>query len=163
MVLPRFVSQAVAGEPVTVYGDGSQTRCFGHVYDTVEALIRLLESDSAPGRVFNVGCETSISILDLARRVIARARSASEIRFVPYEDAYGDGFEELGRRVPDTAAVRELTGWAPSRSIDEAIDDVIIFERARGLTRMHTGNGLPPDNDRGRFARSRQGGAHVGG
>jgi nucleoside-diphosphate-sugar epimerase len=130
MVLPRFVCQAAAGEPLTVYGDGTQTRCFAHVHDVVDALIHLLETDSGFGQVFNIGSHTSISILDLARRVIERSGSDSEIRFVPYEEAYGDGFEELGRRRPDTSALRELTGWSPGRTIDDAIDDVILFERA---------------------------------
>jgi UDP-glucose 4-epimerase len=130
MVLPRFVRQAVAGEPVTVYGDGTQTRCFGHVYDTVDAVMRLLDSETAPGQVFNIGSDAEISILELARRVIERADSDSEIRFVPYDEAYDDGFEELGRRKPDTTALRAHTGWAPERTIDDAIDDVIVFERA---------------------------------
>ncbi len=130
MVLPRFARQAVSGAPLTVFGDGTQTRCFAHVHDTVEALTRLIDSDRAGGQVFNIGCETEISILSLARRVIARSRSGSEVEFVPYERAYDDGFEELGRRQPDTTALRELTAWEPRRTIDDAIDDVIHFERA---------------------------------
>jgi UDP-glucose 4-epimerase len=130
MVLPRFVRQALAGEPVTVYGDGTQTRCFGHVYDTVEAILRLLDSEAAPGQVFNVGSDREISIYELAQRVIARADSTSEIRFIPYKVAYDEGFEELGRRKPDTTALRELTGWEPRRTVDDAIDDVILYERA---------------------------------
>jgi len=130
MVVPRFVRQALGGEDLTVYGNGTQTRCFAHVHDTVEALTRLIDSDRAGGKVFNIGCETEISILSLARRVIARSRSGSEVEFVPYERAYDDGFEELGRRQPDTTALRELTAWEPRRTIDDAIDDVIHFERA---------------------------------
>src|SRR5829696_2679509 len=130
MVLPRFVRQAVTGEPLTVFGDGTQTRCFGHVHDTVDALTRLLECDEAAGRVFNIGNDTEISILGLARRVIARSGSNSDVRFVPYSEAYDEGFEELGRRKPDTALVRELTGWTTQRAVDDAIDDVILFERA---------------------------------
>ena len=130
MVLPRFVHQAVTGQPLTVFGDGTQSRCFAHVYDTVEALVRLLDRDEAVGGVFNIGNDTEISILGLARRVIARSGSGSDVRFVPYSEAYDEGFEELGRRKPDTGLLRALTGWAPERSVDDAIDDVILYERA---------------------------------
>src|SRR5215207_6957032 len=130
MVLPRFVHQAVTGQPLTVYGDGTQSRCFGHVYDTVEALVRLLECEDAAGRVFNIGNDAEISIMGLARRVIARSGSESDVHFVPYSEAYDEGFEELGRRKPDTSLVRELTGWAPERTVDDAIDGVVLYERA---------------------------------
>ena len=131
MVLPRFVRQAIHGEDLTVYGNGEQTRCFTHVGDTVDALMLLCESDGARGRTFNVGSSAPIAIADLARRVIARAESASGIVLVPYDEAYGDGFEELGTRRPDTGALRELTGWQPRRTVDEAIDAVIDHERSR--------------------------------
>jgi UDP-glucose 4-epimerase len=134
MVLPRFVRQALTGEPITVYGDGTQTRCFVHVQDTVEAILRLLASEGAPGQVFNVGSDGEISIHELAQRVIARANSTSEIHFIPYIEAYDEGFEELGRRKPDTTALRELTGWEPQRTVDDAIDDVILYERAGSPT-----------------------------
>jgi UDP-glucose 4-epimerase len=130
MVLPRLVRQALTGEPVTVYGDGRQTRCFTHVHDTVDAVVRLLASEAAAGQVFNVGSDGELSIHELAQRVIARAESPSEIRLIPYGEAYADGFEELGRRKPDTAALRALTGWEPERTVDDAIDDVILYERA---------------------------------
>jgi UDP-glucose 4-epimerase len=130
MVVPRFVRQALSGAPVTVYGDGSQTRCFAHVHDTVEAILRLLDSEPAQGRVLNIGSDREISIYELAQRVIARAESTSEIRFIPYDVAYDEGFEELGRRKPDTTALRKLTGWEPHRTVDDAIDDVILYERA---------------------------------
>jgi UDP-glucose 4-epimerase len=130
MVLPRFVRQALTGEPLTVYGDGTQTRCFAHVYDVVEAMVRLLGSEAAVGEVFNIGFDREIPIYELAKRVIARADSPSEIRLVPYSAAYDEGFEELGRRRPDTTALRELTGWEPQRTVDDAIDDVIMYERA---------------------------------
>ena len=130
MVLPRFVRQAVTGQPVTVFGDGTQSRCFAHVYDTVDALVRLLDSDDAVGRVFNIGNDTEISIMGLARRVIARAGSRSEIHFVPYSEAYDEGFEELGRRKPDTGLLSSVTGWTAERTVDDAIDDVILYERA---------------------------------
>jgi UDP-glucose 4-epimerase len=130
MVLPRFAQQAINGEDLTVYGDGTQSRCFVHVADTVRALMSLLDCDAAVGGVFNVGSPDEVSIIELARRVIERAESGSRVRLVPYEDAYGDGFEELGRRRPDTAELERMTGWAPSRSLDETIDDVIAYARS---------------------------------
>src|SRR5215204_886176 len=130
MVLPRFVRQAVTGQPLTVFGDGMQTRCFAHVHDTVEALVRLLDCEEAAGQVFNIGNDSEISIMGLARRVIARSGSRSEIHFVPYSEAYDEGFEELGRRKPDTTLLTGVTGWKPTRGVDDAIDDVILYERA---------------------------------
>jgi UDP-glucose 4-epimerase len=129
MVLPRFVRQALNGDDVTVYGNGTQSRCFTHVLDVVHAIVLLLDDERATGRVFNVGSTTEIPIVELARRVIERLGSSSKVTFVPYEEAYDDGFEELGRRKPDTSAVRDLTGWTPSRTVDDAIDDVIAYER----------------------------------
>ena len=131
MVLPRFVQQALRGEDVTVYGTGLQSRCFAHVQDTVRAIVLLLDREDATGDVFNIGGTTEISIVELAKRVIERTGSASEIRFVPYGEAYGDGFEELGRRKPDTSKTRALVDWVPSRTVDDAIDDITRFERAR--------------------------------
>ncbi len=131
MVLPRFVRQAVTGADVTVFGDGTQTRCFAHVDDTIRALLVLMDTDDAVGRVLNVGNDQEISILELARRVIARADSASEVRFVPYDEAYDEGFEELGKRKPNAAALTALTGWEPRLTVDNAIDDVIAHERDR--------------------------------
>ena len=162
MVLPRFARQALGGQDVTVYGDGTQTRCFAHVYDTVEALIRLLTAEGTAGRVFNIGSEVEISILELAQRVVARAGSRSGVRFVPYEDAYDEGFEELGRRKPDTSALRELTGWTPVYTVEDAIDDVLAHERAQATTRtapaarnghLPTRDGLPPLRERREHAR----------
>ena len=92
--------------------------------------MRLLDCEDAAGRVFNIGNDAEISIMGLARRVIARSGSESDVHFVPYSEAYDEGFEELGRRKPDTTLVNELTGWAPERSVDDAIDDVILYERA---------------------------------
>ena len=135
MVLPRFVRQALAGEDITVYGNGTQSRCFTHVFDTVHALVLLMDSVDATGRVFNVGSPDEVPVVELARRVIERSGSRSTVTFVPYEDAYGEGFEELGRRKPDITAISECTGWAPSRDVDEAIDDVIAYERSTGSSR----------------------------
>jgi UDP-glucose 4-epimerase len=128
MVLPRFVRQALLGEDVTVFGDGAQTRCFIHVLDTVEALVTLCDEPRATGSVYNIGNTAPISIFELACRVIDRAGSSSRIAVVPYDQAYAPGFEELGRRHPDTTLLRGLTGWAPARTLDDAIDDVIAHE-----------------------------------
>jgi UDP-glucose 4-epimerase len=130
MVLPRLVSQALAADDLTVYGDGTQTRCFVHVKDTVEAIARVSANREATGAVYNIGNPVSVSILELAARVIARAGSASRIMLVPYDAAYPPGFEELGRRRPDIAEIQALTGWRPTRTLDEAIDDVIAHEQA---------------------------------
>jgi UDP-glucose 4-epimerase len=131
MVLPRFVRQALAGEDLTVYGDGTQTRCFTHVRDTVAALLALSDHDGASGRTFNIGTASLISIHELARRVIARSGSGSGVTTIPYEQAYAAGFEELGTRIPDTSALESLTGWRAELTINDAIDDVIAHERVR--------------------------------
>ncbi len=130
MVLPRFVQQALDREVLTVYGDGSQTRCFTHVADVVEALLLLADSEPAIGHTFNIGSPREISIGELAERVLARSGSDSEIELVPYDEAYGEGFEEIGRRRPDLSLITEVTGWSPSRSIEDVIDDVIAERRA---------------------------------
>jgi nucleoside-diphosphate-sugar epimerase len=134
MVLPRFVRQALDGEDLTVYGDGTQTRCFTHVADTVQALLLLLDNDAAVGQLYNVGSQTEIPVIELARRVIEATGSDSKIQLIRYEEAYGEGFEELGKRKPETRAIRELTGWEPTRTIDDAINDVIAYERSRRST-----------------------------
>jgi UDP-glucose 4-epimerase len=138
MVLPRFVRQALAGEDLTVFGNGTQTRCFAHVHDTVAAIVALLDHDEAIGDVFNVGSSDETAIIELARRVIERSGSDSHVSLVAYEEAYGEGFEELGRRQPDTAKLRALTGWSPARTIDDAIDDVILHEQGRALQRSNS-------------------------
>lgn len=129
MVVPRLVRQALTGDSLTVYGNGTQTRCFVHVLDTVQALMMLADAEGSRGRVFNVGSDVEIPIVELARRIIERTGSSSEIRLVPYDEAYETGFEELGRRIPNTSALRELTGWTPARTVDDAIDDAITFAR----------------------------------
>jgi nucleoside-diphosphate-sugar epimerase len=131
MVLPRFVNQALEGNDLTVYGNGTQTRTFGHVTDTVDALLRLMDSDEAKGGVYNVGGTEEIAVIELARRVIERTGSSSTVRLIPYEEAYEEGFEELGRRLPDTTALRELTGWRPTRTVEDAIDDIAAFAGTR--------------------------------
>jgi UDP-glucose 4-epimerase len=129
MVLPRFVRQAITGEDLTIYGDGNQTRCFTHVRDTVAGMIGLMEAEGALGRAFNVGNPEEISIAGLARRVIDRTESKSDVKYMPYEEVYPEGFEELGRRKPSTLAVTELIGWRPVLNVDDAIDDLIASHR----------------------------------
>ncbi len=124
MVVPRFVGQALRGEPLTVYGDGSQSRCFCDVRDVVQALGSLAEHPDAVGQVFNIGGRDEISIRQLAERIIQRTGSSSELTFIPYEKAYAPGFEDLRRRVPDISKVHRLLGWEPKISLDETIDAV---------------------------------------
>jgi UDP-glucose 4-epimerase len=133
MVIPRLVRQAVAGEALTVYGDGTQTRCFCHVSDVVDALVRLLDHPDAVGEVFNVGSAEEISILALAERIAARTGGASSIDLIPYDEAYETGFEDMQRRVPDTRRIRELVGWTPERDLEEILTEIVaeaVLERA---------------------------------
>jgi nucleoside-diphosphate-sugar epimerase len=130
MVIPRLVRQALRNQPVTVFGDGRQTRCFAHVADVVEALLQLLGQDAAIGQTFNVGSAQEISIRDLADTIIARCESRSQVRLLPYDQAYGPGFEDMRRRVPDTTRLRSMTGWVPRRSLDDVLADAIT--QARG-------------------------------
>ena len=130
MVIPRFVAQALRGEPITVYGDGTQRRCFCHVADVVGALVDLLEAEHAHGRVFNVGGTEEISIKALAERIVARVGSSSPIRTIPYDEAYEAGFEDMPRRVPDLSRAAEAVGFAPRRDLDAILDAVIAAQRA---------------------------------
>ncbi|MGH3995278.1 MAG: NAD-dependent epimerase/dehydratase family protein, partial [Pseudonocardiaceae bacterium] len=132
MVVPSFVRQALAGEPITVHGDGRQRRCFCHVKDVVRAMADLMETDQAVGEVFNIGSTEEITILDLAERVRKACDSESEIRLVPYEEAYEEGFEDMRRRVPDITKIRELLGWRPTKALDQILADVIESQRAPG-------------------------------
>ncbi|HEX3426031.1 MAG TPA: NAD-dependent epimerase/dehydratase family protein [Acidimicrobiales bacterium] len=125
MVIPRLVRQAVAGEPLTVYGDGLQTRCFCHVSDVVTALLLLLEEPLAVGEAFNVGAPEEVSILDLAQRIRAATGNRSPVVLVPYDEAYDPGFEDMRRRVPDISKLRGLTGWSPTRPLSAILDEVI--------------------------------------
>lgn len=133
MVVPRFVRQALRGEPLTVYADGSQTRCFCDVRDVVEALIGLALHPDATGRVFNVGSTEEISIIDLAKKIIELTETCSPIEFVPFDRAYAPGFEDMQRRVPDITRIRQLLDWQPSRSLDESLRTII----ARACTNVN--------------------------
>ena len=132
MVLPTFVRQALDGEPLTIHGDGTQRRCFCHVADTVDAIERLMSADAAVGGIFNIGVEEEISMLELARRIKERTGSTSELRLIPYEEAYGSGFEDMERRQPDIRKIEETVGWRPTRSLDEIIDETIAYHRGAG-------------------------------
>lgn len=129
MVVPRFVQAALSGKPINVYGDGQQSRCFGNVHDVVEAIYSLSESPKAIGQVFNIGSQEEISILGLAERVKERAGSSSEIRFIPYDQAYETGFEDFRRRVPSTDKIRAAIEWEPSTLLNETIDQIIAYYR----------------------------------
>ena len=129
MVIPNFVTQALAGRPLTVFGDGTQRRCFCHVSDVVRALADLMEHDGVYGEVFNIGSQDEVEILALARRVKEATGSSSEIKLVPYDEAYEEGFEDMQRRIPDTTRIRERIGWEPTKSLDEILADVVDEHR----------------------------------
>lgn len=131
MVIPNFVRQALMGKPITVFGDGEQARCFGHVLDVVPALYKLLMHDSAIGQVFNVGSDEEVSIMGLARRVKVLTGSSSPIECIPYSTAYEEGFEDMFRRIPDLSKVNRLVGYRPTYSLDDILNSVIAYERAR--------------------------------
>jgi UDP-glucose 4-epimerase len=129
MVVPTFVKQALTGRPITIYGDGDQSRCFTDVIDVTGALMKLMDHPGAVGEVFNIGSSEEVTIRALAERVRALAGSQSEIVYVPYEQAYGEGFEDMPRRVPDISKVAALIGYRPTRSLDQILESVIAFFR----------------------------------
>jgi UDP-glucose 4-epimerase len=131
MVIPTFVKQALSGRPITVYGDGKQTRCFGYVGDIVGALIKLMDSNDSIGQVYNIGSNEEISILQLAEKVKELTSSNSEIVFVPYDEAYEEGFEDMPRRVPDITKINKLVGFRPEMSLQGILESVINFESGR--------------------------------
>jgi UDP-glucose 4-epimerase len=132
MVIPRFVQSALSGRPLEVHGDGTQTRCFCHVEDTVRGLEGLMADTTTSGEIYNVGSQERISIGELAERVRERTESSSEIAFVPYEDVFPHGsMEEMFHRVPSIEKIDAAIGWQPTRSLDDILDDVIAFERTR--------------------------------
>jgi len=130
MVVPRFVEAALNGGPVTVYDDGSQVRCFGHVNEVTACVMGLVEEDSAAGRVFNIGSDQAVSILELANTVIQKIDPAVQVRFVPYREAYGDDFEDVQRRVPNTDRLFGTIGQRPSMPLDQILDDIIAWKRS---------------------------------
>ncbi len=131
MVIPTFVKQALAGRPITVYGGGEQRRCFGYVGDVVGALIKLMDRPEAVGQVFNIGSNEEITILELAKRVKELTKSDSEIVFVPYDEAYEEGFEDMPRRIPDITKIKELVGFHPQMRLDGILQTVIEYQSGR--------------------------------
>jgi UDP-glucose 4-epimerase len=125
MVVPRFISSAIKNEPITIYGTGEQTRCFGHVLDIVDAIISVAFSDKTIGQVINIGNDKEISMNDLAKKIIELTRSKSLIKYIPYSEAYAGGFEDMERRVPNIDLINSLTGWKPTRGLEEIIKDVV--------------------------------------
>jgi UDP-glucose 4-epimerase len=129
MVVPRFVHSAIKNEPIEVHGDGSQSRCFGHVLDIVEGLTKLLEDPKCFGQVINLGNDEEVTINELAQLAIKMTGSGSSIRYVPYENVYGDGFEDMQRRVPSLEKARRLIGYQPTRTLEDIINDVATEAR----------------------------------
>ena len=133
MVIPRFIEQGLAGEPITVFGDGTQSRCFAHVLDVVGALIQLMETPSARGDVFNIGNAEEVTILQLAEKVRVLTGSTSPIRLVPYSQAFAAGFEDMARRVPDLAKIRRLIDYRATRGLDQILHDVLAEMKRKRL------------------------------
>ena len=124
MVVPRFVQAALNNEPITIYGDGKQTRCFAHVFDVIDAVIAIAFAENTSGKVVNIGNNFEISINDLAKKIITETKSKSQIVYVPYAEAYGHGFEDMERRVPNIDLIRDLVGWQPMRDLSTMIADI---------------------------------------
>ncbi len=124
MVVPRLVKFALANEPLTIYGTGDQTRCFAHVYDVIDAVIAVAFDENTIGKVINIGNNFEISMNDLAKKIIDQTQSSSTVVYVSYDDAYGQGFEDMERRVPNISLIKSLTGWEPKRDLTMMIDDI---------------------------------------
>jgi len=129
MVIPRFVERALQNGPLEIHGDGTQTRCFCHVQDTVRALVGLMEDRSVSGEIYNVGSQERIRILDLAKRVLETTGSTSELVFVPYDQVYGQGIEDMAHRIPSLEKVTGAIGWKPERLLDQILADVIAYAK----------------------------------
>ncbi len=131
MVVPTFVRQAISGKPITVYGDGTQSRCFGHVGDVTSALVALMDTQESIGEVYNIGSVEETTIAELAEVIKCRAESDSEIVLVPYEQAYGAGFEDMPRRIPNVSKLGATIGFTPTTGLETIVDHVIDFERSK--------------------------------
>jgi UDP-glucose 4-epimerase len=131
MVVPTLVRQALCGQPITVYGDGQQSRCFGHVSDVVRGLADLMECEAAKGQIVNLGNDEEITILALAQRIRELTGAASEVVLIPYEEAYGEGFDDMRRRVPDLSRAKRLIGFEPKLGLDQILRAVIDYETCR--------------------------------
>lgn len=142
MVIPTFVRQALRGVPITVYGDGTQTRCFSWVGDVVQALVQLIRHPAAIGEIINVGSDEEVRVLDVAHLVKRITRSPSEIVLIPYDSAYGDGFEDMSRRVPDLTKIRSLIGYRPTMTLPQIIAQVVAYykEKERDLSEVALGS-----------------------
>jgi UDP-glucose 4-epimerase len=141
MVVPTFIRQAMAGETLTVFGDGRQSRCFGWVGDVVQAMIALVKNPNAPGKVFNVGSDEEITILELAERVKRVTSSESRIQLIPYHEAYEPGFEDMPRRIPDLSRIGHLIGYRPTKALDEILLAIAAPLRERILVRARSMSG----------------------
>lgn len=141
MVVPSLIKQALAGDNLTVFGDGSQTRCFTHVADATQALIGLAEHAEANGNVYNIGSTDEISVLELAQRIKRLTGSSSQIVFIPYSQAYEEGFEDMMRRVPDLSKINQLIGYAPTMCLDEILADIIRHHRGEPRVVHTNGHG----------------------
>ena len=130
MVIPRFVERALANRPIEIHGDGTQSRCFTHVADAVEAIVRLLDSDDASGKVVNIGNDVPVTINDLANLIKELTDSTSELRYIPYAEVYGPGYEDMMSRTPDTGLLAELIDFAPTLGLDRILTDVIAERRS---------------------------------
>jgi UDP-glucose 4-epimerase len=126
MVVPRFIQSAIKNEPITIYGDGTQSRVFCHVQDAVKAILTLATTDSAIGEVYNIGGVGETTIKGLAEKIIERTKSTSAITFTPYDDAYPAGYEDMQRRVPDITKIKNALSWSPANTLDNIIDDVVV-------------------------------------
>jgi UDP-glucose 4-epimerase len=134
MVLPSFVQAALDGRPLMVHGTGEQSRCFGHVADVVEAMMRLLSCPEAVGQVYNVGNDQEVTIRSLAEQIIEATGSSSQVELIPYDQVYPEGFEDMARRVPDVAKLKAATGFRPQRPLSQIISDVVAEKRAAMAT-----------------------------
>jgi UDP-glucose 4-epimerase len=139
MVIPRLVSQSLLGQDLTIYGDGTQTRCFCDVEDVIRAVLLLLDSEEAVGEVYNVGSEEEVSILELADRINAATGSGSAVRLIPYEEVYGDQYEDMLHRSPDTAKIRNAFGWTPNHDLDSIIKRTVSYAHEVGTERLLRG------------------------
>lgn len=133
MVTPRFISQALKNEPITVYGSGKQSRCFIHVSDVVKTLVNLIDEPKAVGEVFNIGSQEEITIEQLAKEIISITKSKSKINYIPYEKAYEEGFEDMQRRVPDTTKINKLIGFKPTYTLSQIIKDIVKYLKSNNL------------------------------
>jgi UDP-glucose 4-epimerase len=140
MVVPRFVGQALRGEPLSIFGDGNQSRCFCDVDDVVRALVGLATRPDAAGRIFNIGSSEEVTIRELAERVKTVVGGSSDIRYVPYTEAYAAGFEDMQRRVPDTERISQLLGWRPEISLDQLLQRMREYMRAEAAEKIMDGN-----------------------